>query len=75
MTLGGFDDSEKKLERKDKELKLADKIYVASSFTKNTLEMYPGKLADIEVIPYGFPPVNTQRKYDDIQNRKIRVLL
>lgn len=74
VTLGGFDDSEKKLERKDKELKLADKIYVASSFTKNTLEMYPGKLADIEVIPYGFPPVNTQRKYDDIQNRKIRVL-
>lgn len=74
MTLGGFNDSDKKLERKDEELKLADKIYVASSFTKKTLEMYPGKLADIEVIPYGFPPVNLQRKYDNIQNRKIRVL-
>lgn len=74
ITLGGFNDSEKKLQRKDMELKLSDKIYVASSFTKKTLEMYPGKLADIEVIPYGFPPVNTQRKYDDIQNRKIRVL-
>lgn len=74
ITLGGFNDSDKKLQRKDTELKLADKIYVASSFTKKTLEMYPGKLADIEVIPYGFPPVNTQRKYDDIQNRKIRVL-
>lgn len=74
ITLGGFNDSDKKLQRKDEELKLADKIYVASSFTKKTLRMYPGKLADIEVIPYGFPPVNTQRKYDDIQNRKIRVL-
>lgn len=74
MTLGGFNDSDKKLQRKDTELQLADKIYVASSFTKKTLEMYPGKLADIEVIPYGFPPVNTQRKYDDIQNRKIKVL-
>lgn len=74
ITLGGFNDSDKKLQRKDTELKFADKIYVASSFTKKTLEMYPGKLANIEVIPYGFPSVNTQRKYDDIQNRKIRVL-
>lgn len=74
MTLGGFNDSEKKLERKDEELQLADKIYVASSFTKKTLEMYPGKLADIEVIPYGFPPVNMDRKYDNIRNRKIKVL-
>lgn len=74
VTLGGFKDSEKKLQRKDKELQLADKIYVASSFTKKTLEMYPGKLANIEVIPYGFPPINTQRKYDDFKNRKIKVL-
>jgi glycosyltransferase involved in cell wall biosynthesis len=74
ITLGGFNDSEKKLERKDEELKLADKIYVASSFTKKTLAMYPGELADIKVIPYGFPPVNMDRKYDNIKNRKIKVL-
>lgn len=75
ITLGGFNDSEKKLKRKDAELKLADKIYVASSFTKKTLEMYPEKLADIEVIPYGFPPVNFERIYDNnIHNRKIKVL-
>lgn len=74
VTLGGFNDSDKKLQRKDEELKLADKIYVASSFTKKTLEMYPGKLSDIEVIPYGFPPINTDRKYDMIHNRKIKVL-
>ena len=74
ITLGGFNDSEKKLDRKDKELQLADKIYVASSFTKKTLEMYPGTLADIEVIPYGFPPINKNRRYDNIKNRKIKVL-
>lgn len=74
MTLGGFDDSEEKLQRKDNELSLADKIYVASSFTKKTLEMCPGKLADIEVIPYGFPTVNKGRTYDGILNRKIKVL-
>lgn len=74
ITLGGFNDSEEKLQRKDDELRLADKIYVASSFTKKTLEMYPGKLADIEVIPYGFPPANTERKYDEIKKRKIKVL-
>lgn len=74
MTLGGFDDSEEKLQRKDDELSLADKIYVASSFTKKTLEMYPGKLADIEVIPYGFPKINKERTYDGIQDRKIKVL-
>ena len=74
MTLGGFNDSDKKLQRKDDELRLADKIYVASSFTKKTLEMYPEKLADIEVIPYGFPPINIERKYDGIKDRKIKVL-
>lgn len=74
VTLEGFNDSSKKLQRKDEELRLADKIYVASSFTKKTLEMYSDRLADIEVIPYGFPPINVKRKYDNIKNRKIKVL-
>lgn len=74
ITLGGFNDSEKKLQRKDKELQLADKIYVASSFTKKTLEMYPVKLTNIEVIPYGFPPINKNREYDNVKIRKIKVL-
>lgn len=74
ITLGGFNDSERKLQRKDAELALADKIYVASTFTQKTLSMYPGKLADIEVIPYGFPPINENRVYTDIENRKIKVL-
>lgn len=74
MTLGGFNDSEEKLKRKDEELTLADKIYVASSFTKKTLDLYPGELADIEVIPYGFPPINEKRIYKPFDGRKIKLL-
>lgn len=74
MTLGGFNDSDEKLARKDEELRLADKIYVASSFTKWSLKDFPSPLAEIEVIPYGFPPVNSRRKYLPFEGRKIRVL-
>lgn len=74
MTLGGFNDSDEKLARKDEELRLADKIYVASSFTKWTLKDFPSTLAEIEVIPYGFPLVNSQRKYRPFKGRRIRVL-
>lgn len=49
------EDSQKKLEKKDLELSLADEIIVASSFTKKTLEDYPNTLASITVIPYGCP--------------------
>lgn len=62
-TLTGLDDSEEKLARKDEELLLADKIFVASQFTANTLKDYPGNLASIEVIPYAFPPVAGSRNY------------
>lgn len=58
MTLNGFKDSEMKLARKDEELRLADKIFVASSFTAETLKDYPGQLSPVEVIPYGFPAVS-----------------
>ena len=62
-TLTGLKDSIQKLERKDDELRLADKIFVASRFTAKTLEYYPGKLAAIKVVPYGFPPVTATRDY------------
>lgn len=74
MILGGFNDSDEKLKRKDEELFLADRIYVASTFAKNTLELYPSKLKDIVVIPYGFPHVNKQRVYTPFNGRKINIL-
>ncbi len=74
VTLGGFDDSAGKLARKDEELKNAGQIYVASTFTKETLKEYPGQLAEIKVIPYGFPAVNSQRTYKPLEGRKLKVL-
>ncbi len=74
ITLGGFGDSDHKLAIKDEELRMADKIYVASTFTKNSLASYPRQLANIEVIPYGFPDVNKKRHYRSFDGRKIRVL-
>lgn len=74
-TLTGFQDTEKKLLRKDEELRLADKIFVASRFTAKTLEEFPGKLAPVQVIPYGFPPVGEMRKYSNLSgSRKIKLL-
>jgi glycosyltransferase involved in cell wall biosynthesis len=73
-TLTNFRDSDEKLARKDEELKLADRIYVASSFTAKTLADYPGTLAPIEVLPYGFPPVVDNRVYSNPNNRPIKLL-
>lgn len=74
-TLVGIKNSEEKLERKDKELEMADKIFVASKFTASTLSKFPSALAPVEVIPYGFPPVNAQRSYEKItSNRPLRLL-
>jgi len=73
-TLTGLKDSAEKLERKDEELQLADRIFVASNFTAKTLEEYPGKLAPVEVIPYGFPAVAKEREYTSTQNRPIKLL-
>lgn len=73
-TITGFNDSENKLLRKDEELRLADEIFVASSFTKSTLSYYPGALNNIHVIPYGFPTVSQAKNYDYSKSRKLKVL-
>jgi glycosyltransferase involved in cell wall biosynthesis len=74
-TLTGFSDSDEKLARKDQELQLANRIFVASKFTAKTLENYPGQLAPIEVIPYGFPPTMGIREYAKISNtRRLKLL-
>ncbi len=69
-TLTSFSDSEVKLSRKDYELSLADTIFVASRFTAQTLLSFPGNLAPIKVIPYGFPPVLERRNYRNLLTKK-----
>jgi starch synthase len=52
-TMPGLSDPPEKLERKDEELRLADKVLVASSFTKQTLAECPFPVGETIVIPYG----------------------
>lgn len=54
-TLTGTLDSPEKLARKDEELKLADVVLVASSFTKKTIEAAPFQSKPVHIIPYGAP--------------------
>lgn len=53
-TLTGIQDSAAKLARKDEELKLADRVVVASTFTRQTLAEAP-MATKTEIIPYGAP--------------------
>ena len=56
VTLTGTLDSPEKLARKDEELRLADAVFVASSFTKKTIASAPGVLdKPVHVIAYGAP--------------------
>lgn len=73
-TLTGLEDSDAKLARKDEELRLADRIVVASQFTAATLQDFPGVLAPIQVIPYGFPTVGEPRQYTDTSRRPLKLL-
>jgi glycosyltransferase involved in cell wall biosynthesis len=58
-TLSNLNDSQSKLARKDEEISMADRIFVASNFTAKTLKEFPDPLPPIDIIPYGFPPIYT----------------
>lgn len=57
-TLLSLTDSDEKLAQKDEELSLADTIVVASSFARETLSDAPKLQAQVQVIPYGAPPID-----------------
>jgi glycosyltransferase involved in cell wall biosynthesis len=54
-TLIGNHDSAAKTDRKDAELALADVVFVASSFTRQTLEQASDFKGTVIVVPYGAP--------------------
>lgn len=62
-TLLGLTDDDKKLARKDRELRLADTIFVPSTFTKETLSLAPAITARIHIQPYGGPTPSAPRKW------------
>jgi glycosyltransferase involved in cell wall biosynthesis len=55
-TMTGLKDSSRKQDRKDQEVAAADRIIVASSFTRQSLIDYFGDTLSIDVVPYGAPP-------------------
>jgi glycosyltransferase involved in cell wall biosynthesis len=74
-TLPGNSDSQKKLERKDEELALADQIVVASEFVRGTLETAKQVKAPISVIPYGAPqPQVSYANWPPVTRAKLRVI-
>ena len=73
-TLTGLTDSTEKLKRKDKELQLADRIFVASSFTAKSLQKFEGILAPIEIIPYGFPAVTENKIHFTSSKGPLKIL-
>ena len=74
VTLGGLKDSAAKLNRKDEEISLADKIFVAGSFTLKTLKTYPGKLPQVFVVPYGFPEAKAKQYRSFAASQKLKIL-
>ena len=74
-TMTGLNDSDEKLAKKDEELKLANHIFVASTFVANTLKEYPGVLPPVDIIPYGFPPLGLKREYSTRkEGQKLKLL-
>jgi alpha-maltose-1-phosphate synthase len=76
VTLSGNQDSNQKTARKDAELAMADVVYVASSFTRKTLEHAPDFNGKVVIVPYGSPtrPGPMAPKPERRRDGKLRVL-
>ena len=72
-TLNALTDSDQKCAHKDEELQLADSVLVPSTFVKNTLEMYPGKL-QVRVNPFGVPLNRSDPRRLTSSDQPLRVL-
>lgn len=70
---GGINDSAQKLERKRKELELADTIVVASDFVRNSLPDWAAQKKIIQS-PFGTPFSPNQFDLTEKNNKKLRVL-
>lgn len=73
-TVNSLRDPQEKLDRKDLELKLASRVYVASSFTKKSLNSAPSKPKEIFVVPYGAPPPRVESPASREKNEPIKLI-
>ena len=72
-TMEGLIDSAGKHDRKDAEIELADRILVASSFTRQSLEEHFGTNSRVTVIPYGAPPATPQPLPERMPDEPLRL--
>ncbi|MBW3637077.1 MAG: glycosyltransferase family 4 protein [Armatimonadetes bacterium] len=73
-TLTGMLDSPEKLARKDEELRLADAVFVASSFTRSTLQGVPELTAPVYTAPYGAPSPSEAPPAQKSGSSRLRVI-
>lgn len=73
-TLQANFDSADKLARKDIELQMSDVVLVASSFTRQTLQLAPNFKAPVVCIPYGAPCRRPEVVCPKLSGNKLKVL-
>jgi glycosyltransferase involved in cell wall biosynthesis len=73
-TMQGLQDSEEKLARKDEEIALADRIVVASTFTKKSLDGVLDDSSRVITLSYGSPPVRVKRPSSRAPNEPLRLI-
>ncbi|BAN35166.1 glycosyl transferase group 1 [Sulfuricella denitrificans skB26] len=74
VTIAALNYSTEKLNRKDEEIALADKVIVASNFTASNLTLGNFANKDVVIIPYGSPTPIQQVIPDKDNSRKLKVL-
>ena len=74
QTLTGMADSAKKLARKDEEIRLADAIFVASSFTRETLRTFGDLTIPTFLVPYGAPAAMETAPISKSASEPLRIL-
>jgi glycosyltransferase involved in cell wall biosynthesis len=70
----GITDSAQKRQRKDDEIGLAERVVVASSFTRQSLEAHFGTELPIVVTPYGSPAPMVDRPAERAPGEPLRLL-
>lgn len=73
-TLSGINDSAEKRNAKDREIEMADRILVPSSFVKQSLtQTFSDKSDIIHVVPFGCPPPITEMPRERVSGEPIRL--
>jgi len=73
-TLPVLDEASDAMQRRDRELQLADVVIVPSECVRDSLKLAPSFQAKVHVVPYGCPEPLPRSVVDDPRDSKLRVL-